>query len=114
MNEVMSGIKYQRLASRTINPALTKKELEHHALFGMASELGEIQGIYQKTYQGHDFDPVHLKSELGDLLWFIAEYCTAMDWHLEDVMQNNILKLMERYPAGFDTEHSLHRKAGDI
>lgn len=80
----------------------------------MASELGEIQGIYQETYQGHDFDPVHLKKELGDLLWFIAEYCTAMDWHLEDVMQDNILKLMERYPDGFDTEHSLHRKAGDI
>ena len=47
-------------------------------------------------------------------MWFIAEYCTACGWNLEDIMQMNIDKLMARYPDGFDAEHSLHRKEGDI
>ena len=32
------------------------------------------------------------------MLWFIAEYCTAMDWNLDDVMQYNINELIARYP----------------
>ena len=80
----------------------------------MVGEIGEIHSLYQKIYQGHSMDDEHLKKEVGDLLWFIAEYCTSMGWNLEDVMQLNIDKLKARYPEGFDEEHSLHRVAGDI
>lgn len=110
----MKGNEYQKLASRTINLTLDHIGVEHHALHGMVSEIGELHGIYQKMYQGHLMDPEHMKKELGDLLWFVAEYCTAMGWDLEDVMQMNIDKLRARYPEGFDPEHSLHRKEGDI
>ena len=110
----MNMNEYQWLASRTINPKLYPEQQAHHALHGMVGEIGEIHSLYQKTYQGHDIDKMHLKKELGDLLWFIAEFCTSMDWTLEDVAQANIDKLKERYPEGFDTEKSLHRKEGDI
>lgn len=110
----MKGNEYQKLASRTINQNLTKAGLELHALHGMVGEIGELHSIYQKWYQGHKINPEHTKKELGDLLWFVAEYCTAMGWDLEDVMQMNIDKLRARYPEGFDSEHSLHRKEGDI
>ena len=56
----------------------------------------------------------HRKKELGDLLWFVAEYCTANGWELSEIAEMNIAKLIERFPDGFDIEHSLHRKAGDI
>lgn len=105
---------YQRLAARTMNHNLSAREQEKHALYGMAGELGELHGIYQKVYQGHEFDMEHAKKELGDLLWFIAEYCTAWRWNLEDIMQMNIDKLRARYPDGFDADHSLHRAEGDI
>ena len=105
---------YQKLAARTINKNLTIREKEYHALHGMIGEVGEINSIYQKAYQGHNRDYAHIKSELGDLLWFIAEYCTAEGWVLEDIMQMNIDKLRSRYPEGFDEEHSLHRAVGDI
>lgn len=75
---------------------------------------GEIHSIYQKMYQGHAFEVDHVKKEFGDLLWFIAEYCTAKGWSLDDIMRMNIDKLKERYPDGFKAEQSLHRKAGDI
>ena len=47
-------------------------------------------------------------------MWFIAEYCTAHGWSLDDVAQTNIDKLKKRYPDGFDAEHSLNRAEGDI
>lgn len=110
----MKGNEYQVLAARTVSKTMTKKEVELHALHGMVGEIGELHIIYQKKYQGHEVDETHQKKELGDLLWFIAEYCTTKGWNLEDVMQMNIDKLKARFPDGFEVEKSLHRKAGDI
>lgn len=111
----MTGNEYQKLASRTIGQNMTTADQEFHALHGMVGEIGELHSIYQKRYQGHlETTDEHRKKELGDLLWFIAEYCTACGWTLEEVMQLNIDKLFARYPEGFDPEHSLHRKEGDI
>lgn len=105
---------YQRSAARTINMTLTDAEKGKHALFGMVSEIGEIHGIYQKRYQGHDFDEEHVKKELGDLIWFVAEYCTAHGWSMTEIAKGNIQKLIDRYPEGFSADKSLHRKEGDI
>ena len=110
----MTGNEYQHLASRTIGSNMNAIQQEKHALHGMVSEIGELHGLYQKKYQGHDFDDLHAKKELGDLLWFVAEYCTSMSWDLEDIMKLNIEKLVARYPEGFSSERSLHRAAGDI
>lgn len=104
---------YQNAAARTIGGGLSTGDVEMHALHGMVSEIGEIHGLYQKVYQGHRFDSRHMKLEVGDLLWFVAEYCTAMGWPLEEIAAMNILKLLERYPDGFDAERSLHRREGD-
>lgn len=105
---------YQHLASRTIRKDLSTSDTISHALHGLSGEVGEIHSLYQKQYQGHNLDKQHLKSEIGDLLWFIAELCTAYSFSLSDVMVGNIQKLINRYPDGFNAEQSLHRKAGDI
>ena len=110
----LTGNEYQKLASRTINNDLTKSGQEKHALHGLVGEIGELHSLYQKVYQGHAFDKQHAMSELSDMLWFIAEYCTAMGWNLDDVMQYNIDKLKTRYPTGFEADKSLHRAEGDI
>ena len=111
----MSPNEYQKLAMRTCCiPYDQKRDMLMHAVLGLASEAGEVAGIFQKKHQGHKVDPEHLKKELGDCLWMIAEACTALDWNMEDVMQLNIEKLKARYPDGFDTDHSLHRKDGDV
>lgn len=110
----MNVNEYQKLAGRTINPDLDLAEMEWHALHGMVGEIGEIHSIYQKLYQGHDFDAEHLKKELGDLIWFISEYCTAREWDLNDICQMNIDKLKARFPDGFKEDNSLNRAEGDI
>lgn len=104
---------YQLLAQRTMNPALSHEETSRHALHGMCAEVGEIHGLYQKFYQGHEMDAEHVKKEVGDLLWMIAEFCTVNGWKLGDVAQMNIDKLKARYPQGFCAENSLHRVEGD-
>lgn len=105
---------YQELAGRTINEELTDGEKALHALHGLAGEVGEIHSLFQKSYQGHLFTVEHLLKELGDLMWFIAELCTAYGVSLNYVAEMNIEKLKARYPEGFNAEQSLHRKAGDI
>lgn len=105
--------KYQELAGRTIANKYTGA-MELHALHGMVGEIGELHSLYQKNFQGHQFDKDHAKKELGDLLWFVAEYCTAMGWNMADVAKLNIEKLMKRFPDGFEAERSLNRQAGDI
>ena len=105
---------YQKLAARTINPELPTLLMENHAIHGMAGEVGEINSIYQKHYQGHEFNDEHVKKELGDLLWFVAEYCTSKGWNMDDVAQLNIDKLRARFPEGFEVDKSLHRAEGDI
>lgn len=105
---------YQLMAARTINPKLSNSQMRAHALYGMAAEVGELQGLYQKAYQGHKLDLEHAKKEIGDILWMVAEYCTAQEWDLGEIMQLNIDKLKARYPDGFDADHSLHRKEGDV
>lgn len=111
----MTGNEYQKLAMRTCSiPYSDKGGMMNHAVFGLCSEAGEVAGLFQKVYQGHELDPEHLKKELGDCLWMIAEACTAMNWTMEDVMQMNIDKLRARFPEGFDPERSLHRAPGDV
>ena len=106
--------KYQRLAARTMNLALTKKGTVEHALFCLTAEVGELLSIYQKELQGHPFDELHAKYEAGDIFWALSEYCTAMGWELSDIAEMNIGKLRKRYPDGFDAGRSLNRKGTDI
>jgi len=101
---------YQRLAERTINTALDRRDIEMHALHGMVGEIGEIHSIYQKKYQGHPVDEGDLMKEVGDLMWFVAEFAFAHEWELDDVGQMNIDKLRRRYPDGFSAERSVHRE----
>lgn len=105
---------YQKLAARTINEKLTKREILVHALFTSCAELGEVHSIFQKDYQGHPIDREHLKKEIGDVFWALAELCTVCEFDMDDVAITNIEKLKKRYPEGFSAEKSLNRKEGDI
>lgn len=111
----MTGNEYQKLADRTRSvPDDQKEDMLRHAVFGLSSESGEVSGILQKIYQGHEFEKEHFKKELGDCMWMIAEACTALEITMDDVMETNIEKLKKRFPDGFSIEKSLHRQEGDV
>ena len=106
---------YQELASRTINPALSRKDLLINSVMGLCGESGEAIDIVKKWFaHGHELDREHLKKELGDIAWYLAEAATALDVPLAEIFRANIEKLQKRYPEGFDKERSINRLQGDL
>ena len=101
---------YQRLALRTLNPELDKKDVLINGVMGLCGESGEAIDIVKKWLaQGHELDKEKLAKELGDIAWYLAETAAAIDLPLEDIFQANIEKLKKRYPEGFSAEKSVNR-----
>ena len=102
---------YQKLAMKTLNPSLTKKDVLINGVMGLCGEAGEAIDIVKKhLHQGHNLDRDGLIKELGDIAWYLAETAYALDVSLEKVLRGNIDKLKARYPEGFETEKSVNRK----
>ena len=111
----MTVNEYQTLAMTTLNPALSKKEVLINSVMGLCGESGEAIDIVKKWFaHGHELDKAHLAKELGDIAWYLAEAATALDIPLEQIFQDNIDKLKQRYPDGFERERSITRLQGDL
>ena len=101
---------YQSLALRTLNPALSGKDVLINGVMGLCGEAGEAIDLVKKHLaQGHELDREALINELGDIAWYLAETARALDCDLETVLERNVEKLKKRYPEGFETEKSVHR-----
>ena len=89
------------------------------AAVGMSAEAGEFTEIIKKIiFQGkpvNEENLFHLKRELGDIMWYVAQACMGLDISLDEVMEMNVDKLKARYPGGeFDVHYSENRKEGDL
>ena len=89
------------------------------AAIGINAEGGEFLEIVKKiAFQGKEFNAAekeHLKVELGDVLWYVAQACIALDLSLDDILARNISKLSARYPEGhFNSYFSENRRIDDI
>jgi NTP pyrophosphatase (non-canonical NTP hydrolase) len=88
------------------------------AALGISAEGGEFTEIVKKCiFQGKPMDEhtiFHMKRELGDVMWYIAQACIALDSSFEEIIYMNTEKLESRYPNGFDAFRSNNRKEGDI
>lgn len=108
---------YQKEALRTDSGyrMLTPTGRLTNGLMGLNGEAGEAIDILKKhLYQGHELDREHLAKELGDVAWYLAVTADALGYTLEDILQMNVQKLRARYPDGFDSDRSVHRKEGDV
>lgn len=88
------------------------------AAVGISAEGGEFMEIVKKIiFQGkpyNDDNVEHLKIELGDVLWYVAQACIALDVTLDELLQMNYKKLSKRYPEGaFDSYFSENRASDD-
>jgi len=89
------------------------------AAVGMSAEAGEFTEIVKKIiFQGkpvNEENLFHLKRELGDIMWYVAQACMGLDTTLDEIMEMNVDKLKARYPGGdFDVHYSENRKEGDL
>ena len=86
---------------------------------GISAEGGEFMEIVKKcVFQGKPMDKdtqFHAKRELGDIMWYWMNSCTALGIDPNDVIAENVKKLEKRYPGGsFDPYYSENRQEGDI
>ena len=89
------------------------------AALGLAAESGEFTEVVKKIIlQGKPYNEdnvFHMKRELGDICWYIAQACMALDTTFDEIIEMNVEKLKARYPGGeFDVHKSENRKTGDL
>jgi NTP pyrophosphatase (non-canonical NTP hydrolase) len=137
MTQVIDTNKYIEFVRQTTSPAssnyadlvsrLSQLEVEFDAdvprlmtaALGMTAEAGEFTEVVKKIFlQGKPYNEenvFHLKRELGDICWYLAQACMALDTNFEEVLQMNFDKLSARYPEGtFDVYRSENRVEGDL
>lgn len=89
------------------------------AAYGLSAEAGEFTEVVKKIFlQGKPYNEenvFHMKRELGDLCWYLAQACMALDTNFREIMEMNYEKLSARYPEGaFDVYRSENRVEGDL
>ena len=89
------------------------------AALGLTAESGEFTEVVKKIFlQGKPYNEdnvFHMKRELGDICWYLAQACMALDTTFDEVIEMNVEKLESRYPGGsFDVHKSENRKEGDL
>jgi NTP pyrophosphatase (non-canonical NTP hydrolase) len=89
------------------------------AALGLTAESGEFSEVVKKIIlQGKPYNEdnvFHMKRELGDICWYIAQACMALDTTFDEIIEMNVEKLKKRYPGGeFNVHQSENRKEGDL
>ena len=135
--KVIDSDKYIEFVRQTTSPAssdfaqllsrMTQLEAENDAdvprlltaALGMTAESGEFTEVVKKIIlQGKPYteeNVFHMKRELGDICWYIAQACMALDTNFREIMEMNYEKLSARYPEGaFDVYRSENRVEGDL
>ena len=89
------------------------------AALGLTAESGEFTEVVKKIIlQGKPYNEdnvFHMKRELGDICWYLAQACMALDTTFDEIIEMNVYKLKARYPGGeFDVHKSENRREGDL
>ena len=89
------------------------------AALGLTAESGEFTEVVKKIIlQGKPYNEdnvFHMKRELGDICWYLAQACMALDTTFDEIIEMIVDKLKARYPGGeFDVHKSENRKEGDL
>ena len=89
------------------------------AAVGMSAEAGEFTEVVKKiVFQGkpvNEENLFHLKRELGDIMWYVAQACMGLNTTIDEIIEMNVDKLKSRYPGGeFNIHQSENRKEGDL
>ena len=89
------------------------------AALGLSAEAGEFTEVVKKIFlQGKPYNEenvFHMKRELGDVMWYVAQACMGLNTSIDEIIEMNVEKLEKRYPGGsFDVHYSENRVEGDL
>lgn len=81
-----------------------------HGAIGLSTESGELLDAVKKhMFYGKKVDPVNIKEEIGDVLYYLGLIANHFDVSFEEAMETNVRKLKKRFPEGFTEEKAINR-----
>lgn len=101
--------KYQDLCRKTAQEFDNPKEEILTWGLGIAGEAGDVASCIKKTFAHGNDQKVGIRENIGDTLWYAAMICNFFGWNLQDILEENIQKLSQRFPKGF-TQKDAQRK----
>ncbi|MFN2120552.1 MAG: nucleoside triphosphate pyrophosphohydrolase family protein [Anaerolineales bacterium] len=95
---------YQKQARATARYPVIGHPVIYPSL-GLTNEAGEVAGKIKKIFRDKDGvidqgDVLALQSELGDVLWYLAQVATELGLSLDEIAAHNIVKLQDRLFRG--------------
>ncbi len=92
---------YQKEAKKTaVFPDVLDGRFYYPAI-GLAGEVGEVLNKIQKVARDRtEVNKEDLKSELGDVLWYLSQLAEELGISMEDVAAHNLEKLRDRAARG--------------
>ena len=116
--ENMTFSQYEEDTKKTLAKYIRDKNQDERyteLILGLFEEGGEVTSIIRRSIKGNfhevkiDFE--HLKEEIGDVLWYIAETASGLGITLEEVAEYNLNKLHKRFNGEkFIKEKSINRE----
>lgn len=101
---------YAEKAGRTSAILADQLTSNVHMILGLTTEVGELADVFKKNIAyGKEIDWVNCQEEVGDLMWYLINFCTINNFDLERILDQNIAKLEARYPEKF-TEELAHNR----
>jgi NTP pyrophosphatase (non-canonical NTP hydrolase) len=77
-----------------------KEKEEEYLMIGLANEVGEVLGKYKKQVRGDGDKYKEIRSELGDVCWYLARLFDMYDITLVEALHENYVKLTDRMERG--------------
>ena len=99
----MKFSEFEAKVSATLADYMKKFDLNGqymHLALGIHEESGEVTTLIRKTAKGNyhekQIDIVHLKEEIGDVLWYVAQISNKLpETTLKEIVENNHKKRLE-------------------
>ncbi|MBR6907714.1 nucleoside triphosphate pyrophosphohydrolase family protein [bacterium] len=106
----MTISEYQKRTYIAIQPHTDLKDEILNWSIGLSEECGEVMNHIKHHCWGNEpVDAVELAKEIGDVMWYSAALCTALNLNLETVCKLNMRKLEHRFGGEFTEEKSKAR-----
>lgn len=96
---------YQRKAAQTYSPGPNETFNRMYLSLGLAGETGEVIEKIKKVVRNDngvvsDEKLNGIRGELGDVLWYLSQLSKAFELSLNDIAEQNLRKLADRFERG--------------
>lgn len=101
---------YSKAVKRTLPDLGNIKVNNIHMVLGMVTEVAELADAHKKNIAyKKEVDAINIEEEIGNILWYLVNYCNINNINIEKCMGKNIQKLYIRYPEKFSEDKDLVR-----